>query len=113
MDDFNAVILAVHDGDTITAEIHLPLGVSLTDHVRLVGIDSAELPSPLGIAARDFLSNLVLQRRVRLRLSHEVRDKYGRLLAEVFDDQRRPGVSINSQMLRHAFAVPYDGSKRT
>lgn len=107
MPDFQATILAVHDGDTVTARIELPLGVSLTDHIRLVGIDADELSSPLGPAARDFLSDLCLQRIVRVQISHDLRDKYGRLLGELFDDARRPGVSINKQMLRHPFCRPY------
>lgn len=112
MDDFKAIVTAVHDGDTLTARIDLPLGLSLTDHVRLVGIDAPELPTPEGVAAQQHLSDLVLLREVRIRMSHEVRDKYGRLLAEVFDDLRHPGVSVNSEMLRSRLAVPYLGTKR-
>ncbi len=69
------LVTRVIDGDT------LELGNGQT--VRLVGIDTPEVGECGYQAASDALSGLVLGKRVRLTISDEDKDQYGRLLRYV------------------------------
>jgi endonuclease YncB( thermonuclease family) len=68
--------VSVYDGDTLELENG--------EVVRLIGIDSPEHSDPGGDIARDYLSALVLNRRVILVPGNEERDDYGRLLRYVY-----------------------------
>jgi endonuclease YncB( thermonuclease family) len=69
------LVTRIVDGDTID------LGNGET--VRLVGIDTAEAGECGYLKASENLSTLILGKRVRLTLSDEDRDQYGRLLRYV------------------------------
>ena len=92
----------IPDGDTI----HLTDGAK----VRLIGINTPEVAhrddpaEPGGPAARDFLRDVLADKRVRLEIGEEAEDKYGRTLAHVFTAD---GVNVNRRLLRagHAHAV--------
>jgi endonuclease YncB( thermonuclease family) len=67
MYDYNAKVVAVIDGDTVTLDIDLGFGVRRVDKFRLYGPDVAsrdgmnapEMNTPEGKAARQFLFDLV------------------------------------------------------
>jgi endonuclease YncB( thermonuclease family) len=69
------LVTRIVDGDTID------LGNGET--VRLVGIDTAEAGECGYLKASENLSSLILGKKVRLTISHEDRDQYGRLLRYV------------------------------
>lgn len=98
---------AVHDGDTITVDIDLGLRVWLRDQkVRLAEIDAPEVTGNtkvLGLASRNHLSSRIMTRTIRLQTIKDPRDKYGRWLARVFDND---GVCVNDEMIEKGFAKP-------
>lgn len=103
---YRAVITAVYDGDTVTADIDLGLHVWLRgEKLRLARIDAPELRGaerPQGLVSRDFLRGLVLGESVWL---HTVRrGKYGRYLAELWLDDDR---NVNDVMVASGQAQPY------
>lgn len=110
MDDrlyhYRALITAVYDGDTVTADVDLGLHVWLRgEKLRLIRIDTPELRGSeraLGLAARDFLRDLVLGEYVWIKTVK--RGKYGRYLAEVWLDDGR---NINDLLLEVGHARPY------
>lgn len=94
----------VHDGDTLR----------LTDgrRVRLLGIDAPELArnghpaQPFGIAARDYLRDLVKQHGNRVSLVFDTvkKDRYHRTLAYLFFDN---GDSVEADMIDAGLAIAY------
>jgi len=94
----------VHDGDTLR----------LTDgrRVRLIGIDAPELArdgrpaQPFGIAARDYLRQLVKQHgnRVSLVFDTEKKGKYGRTLAYLFFGKSD---NVQTDMIDAGLAIAY------
>jgi endonuclease YncB( thermonuclease family) len=106
-----ALIIAVHDGDSVTADVDYPFApgkrVVETEKLRLAGIQAAELKGPLpdkAIAARDFLASQILNRRVSVQKSSD--DKFGgRVDAAILLD----GVEINQLMISSGHAVAWDG----
>jgi len=61
------------------------------------------------VAARDFLSGHILGKIVKVCIQGE--DKYGRLLAEIFDENG--DVNYSDLMLENEHAYKYDGGTKT
>ena len=103
-EDFDAVVVKVHDGDTLSLttperDFIFPL--------RLLDIDAPEL-SEGGEEARDWLKNLVLNETIRVQIDPDNRvGKYGRLLGRVIYD----GLDVGEEML-HLTLVSKFGFKK-
>ena len=107
-------VVNVYDGDTMTVDIAgWPEVVGLGISVRCYGIDTPELRTrneqekKLGYAARDFVRELVKNSK-KVELKNIRRDKYFRLLAEVYID----GVSLADTLIKSGHARKYDGGKK-
>jgi micrococcal nuclease len=109
-------VIKVYDADTITIASKLPYDDSPMYRlsVRLNGIDTPEMKGK-GILddekeaaknARDFVSNLVLNKYVRL--DNIESEKYGRILADVYVGN----IHLNEILLKERFAVKYDGGTK-
>jgi len=96
----SAKVIAVHDGDTVSALIGKKI-----EKVRLLGIDAPEMGQrPWGAKAKRHLEGLLKRSEwtVSLELDIEKRDKYGRLLAYLWDKDNR---LINLVMVEDGYAV--------
>jgi micrococcal nuclease len=103
--DYQAVrVRYVIDGDTII--------LSNNQHVRYIGIDTPETmrktetgfeydPKPFGEEAKEFNRRLVEGRIVRLEFDMVKKDKYGRLLAYCFVDDK----FVNAELLKNGLAM--------
>lgn len=109
-------VIKVYDGDTITIASKLPFENSPLYRlsVRLNGIDTPEIKGK-GISedekeaakvARDFVSNMILNKYVRL--ENIETEKYGRILADVYIDNNH----INDLLLKERYAVKYNGGTK-
>lgn len=79
--DFRGLCVGVSDGDTISV-IHN----GATTKIRLSGIDCTEKKQSYGVEAKSFTSAALLNKDVFIK--EKGKDRYGRLLAEVFIDGR-------------------------
>ena len=109
-------VIKCYDADTITIASKLPYNESPLYRlsVRLNGIDAPEIKGKseeekeVAKQARDFVSNLVLNKYVRL--ENVESEKYGRILADVYIGD----VHVNELLVKEKYAVKYDGgTKRT
>jgi micrococcal nuclease len=110
-------VIKVYDADTITIASKLPYDTSPLYRlsVRLNGIDTPEMKGKgvsdeekeAAILARDFVSNLVLHKHVRLENIES--EKYGRILADVYLGD----IHLNELLIRERYAVKYDGGTKT
>jgi endonuclease YncB( thermonuclease family) len=109
-----AVVERAIDGDTLEVTAHIWLGLALTVHVRVRGIDTPETHQPqcasekaMGLAATAKLQQVAGD---RVTLADIENDKYaGRVDAVV---TAANGTDIRSYMLASGLARPYDGSAR-
>jgi endonuclease YncB( thermonuclease family) len=109
-------VIKVYDADTITIASKLPYDESPMYRlsVRLNGIDTPEMKGKCVLddekeaakMARDFVSNLVLNKYVRLENIES--EKYGRILADVYIGN----IHLNEILLKERFAVKYDGGTK-
>lgn len=107
-----AKCVKVYDGDTATfVFIPYPNSQPRSFSCRFVGYNSAEIRTKdptekaKGIAARDYLSSMILNQIVKLDLGPF--DKYGRILVQVY---LQDGCHVNAEMLRSGHGKPYDGT---
>jgi endonuclease YncB( thermonuclease family) len=109
-------VIKCYDADTITIASKLPYDASPMYRlsVRLNGIDTPEIKGK-GVSdeekevakqARDFVSNLVLNKYVRLENIES--EKYGRILADVYIGD----IHLNELLLKERYAVKYDGGTK-
>lgn len=109
-------VIKVYDADTITIASKLPYDESPLYRlsVRLNGIDTPEIKGKdisneekeSAKKARDFVSNLVLNKFVRL--ENIETEKYGRILADVYIGD----LHINEVLINERYAVKYDGGTK-
>lgn len=80
----------MHDGDT------LKLADGRT--VRLQGIDAPEISQPYGIESRDLLRKLI--RKKKIRIASHGKDRYGRIVGEIYVGKK----SVNHSMVSRGAA---------
>ncbi len=84
----------VIDGDTIVVN---------GTHIRLLGINTPEKKEPYYSEAKEFLTNLVLNKTVELEYGSERLDKYNRTLAYILLEER----NVNADLVRNGLANIY------
>ena len=106
-------IISVYDGDTFRADIRgLPDIIGKNIAIRILGIDTPEIKGKceeekiVAIKARDF-SRKALFNAKTITLKNLKRDKYFRLLADVYFDD----IDLANALLVNNFAVKYSGKK--
>jgi endonuclease YncB( thermonuclease family) len=75
----NVLVVKVYDGDTFTADISGKI-----TRIRLANIDAPELDQPGGIVARDFLCDVIFNKKVCV--DKQSVDMYQRWIANVYVD---------------------------
>lgn len=109
---FNATLLNVIDGDTISVIVQLPLDVYKVETVRLLDIDTPERNTPEGKAATLYLQQLLCgNKQVLIDIGNNSnkakRDRYGRLLAHIYTLIGDKHITVSSHLLENGHAVKY------
>jgi len=104
-------IVSIYDGDTFTVNIdEWPSIVGQRISVRIAGIDTPEMrgrceeEKTKARQAKQF-TVAALRNASRIELKNLQRDKYFRLLSDIYID----GENLAQQLLNQGFAVPYSG----
>lgn len=115
---YAATILAVHDGDTVRADVDLGFGVHHEVTLRLLGIQAPEVSGPgvspeervAGNAARLRLAALLAGRPVYVTTVRDRAEGRGRYLARLWTESE-DGIAVDvcAQLVIEGFATPYDG----
>lgn len=104
---YSALVTGVHDGDTITVDIDLGFGIKITNQkIRLVGINAPELKGATkteGLKSRDKLTELVLNKQIKIETIKDKKEKYGRLLGKIWVDD----VYVNDVLLKEGYVVAF------
>ncbi|MEZ4709970.1 MAG: thermonuclease family protein [Caldilineaceae bacterium] len=119
---YAAIVTDVYDGDTITVDMDLGLGVwRKGQKIRFWKVNTPELKGPdrpLGLQVRDFVSEMLLNKEVLIRTILDKRGvdstgKFGRLLGEILvEDEQGQLINVNELLLARGLAAPMgeDGS---
>ena len=109
---FQARVKRVVDGDTLDLDIDLGFHITLSERVRLMGIDTPETRSrdPIekssGLIAKDFVIDFVADGAVVIKV-HGF-GKFGRPLVDLYKDD----ICLNERLGHLGLAAPYFGGKR-
>ncbi len=107
--NYNAVVKSVYDGDTITVDIDLGLKTWIkAEKIRLHGINAPEIRGasrPKGLAARDFLREMILGKKIIVRTIKDKKGKYGRYLGEIIIvNENGTETNINDLLVQKGYA---------
>jgi endonuclease YncB( thermonuclease family) len=104
---YSAVIVRVHDGDTIVVDLDLGRRIWVRDAPhRLAGIAARELNMPGGVEARDYLAGL-LPAGAKVTLQSLKPYKYGdSYMAKIVLPE---GGDVAALLIAQGWALPWDG----
>lgn len=107
---YDAIVRAVHDGDTCTVDIDLGLSTWVHEEkLRLNRINAPELfgaSRDAGIKARDFLREQIEGKSLIIETIKDQREKYGRYLVELWlADTSGQYKNINDIMVTSGHAI--------
>ena len=111
---YNAKCLRVVDGDTVDATVDLGFDTWKKIRIRLVGINTPETRTrdleekAKGLAAKNFLIDLLKKHNNEFVLHSQGVGKYGRCLGNLFLGE----VNVNDLLINEGHAVEYQGGKR-
>ena len=117
---YEAKCISVYDGDTITVIIFVKKS-PYKFKVRVFGVDTPELKPLKNISnrdniiklakeAKDFTSEKVLNKEITLELKGK--EKFGRLLAEVFYSDEGKKYLLSEELLKGGYGKEYFGKKK-
>lgn len=110
----------VIDGDTVDVMIDLGFSVSISQRVRLIGIDTPESRTldaeekKYGLLAKNKLMELCAkstQFELRCPTSNS-REKFGRVLGELWVFNNGKWINVNQWLCENHYAVPYTGQNK-
>jgi micrococcal nuclease len=110
---YKAIITEAYDGDTVTADLDLGLGVwAHGEKLRLFGINAPEMRGAdkvAGTASRDFVRELILGKTVFIQTRKDKKGKYGRYLADIWlEESEGNWININQRIVEAGHAVYKD-----
>lgn len=119
MNEYDAKVLKVVDGDTVDVDIDLGFGIVLTDErVRIMGIDTPEsrtsdkIEKLFGLAAKERLKELLGEETVLItkddKHGEDMKGKFGRVLG----DFRVGGKTVTEILIEEGHAVAYHGQSK-
>jgi micrococcal nuclease len=106
---YDAIVIGVHDGDTITVDIDLGFGIIIKKQkIRLYGINAPELrfsgdTNASGITSKIWLAEKILNKKIVVKTTQDKKEKYGRWLGEIFLNDE----NINELMVNEGLAIKY------
>jgi len=119
--EYNATVKKIIDGDTIVVDIDLGFNVVLGNQtVRLLGVDAPEsktsnrIEKIFGILAKDEVKNFLDECKNSVIIQtylEEGDDKFGRILAQVYDPKNK--LSLNDHLVSEGYAVAYSGKNKS
>jgi len=114
MYEYEIKVQKVIDGDTIDVLFDVGFNMFREERVRLAGIDAPETltkdkrEKSMGNEAKVFVGEW-LRGKKSLRAKTTKDDKYGRILAHIYDDQ---GKCLNEDIVANGYAWSYDGTTK-
>ena len=101
---YNAKIIKVYDGDTVTALVDLGFKISFEMKLRLNRINAPEIrgiEKEKGKITRDRLRELILDKTVVIKTNKDKTGKYGRYIADIYLGE----ISINDLLVTENLAI--------
>lgn len=113
---YEAKVLEIHDGDTITVEIDLGFEVKFTEKIRFFGINAPELrirneakklvENPEGTKTLNIVKEfLKIGETIVIETMKDKKEKYGRYLANIYIVKNDEEICLNKYLLENNLAT--------
>lgn len=111
---YEAKVLDIHDGDTISVEIDLGFQLGFKDKIRFYGVNAPELKvrneakklvaNPLGLETLEVVKSFIkVGDTIILETIKDKKEKYGRYLANVYVTKGKEQINLNAYLLKNGF----------
>lgn len=113
---YEAKVLSVHDGDTISVEIDLGFELKFTDKIRFYGVNAPELKvrdeknklqiNPAGMKTLGIVNDFMKAGdTILIETIKDKKEKYGRYLANIYVTKEKEQIFVNKYLLDNGLAV--------
>lgn len=100
-----ATVTSVIDGDTFEANVDLGFGLTFDATFRIRALNSPELGTEKGIVTKKFLVEQLKKTKGQVILKAEMKDQYGRWLADVWMIENSDYVSLHRKLVKAGLAA--------
>lgn len=111
---YEAKVLDIHDGDTISVEIDLGFQLGFQDKIRFYGVNAPELKvrneakklvaNPRGLETLEVVKSFIkVGDTIILETVKDKKEKYGRYLANVYVTKGKEQINLNDYLLKNGF----------
>lgn len=109
--NYNATVVKIYDGDTITVDIDLGFGIKYTNvKLRLYGINTPEIRGEQrseGLISKEYVVSKLLNQNIIISTIKDKTGKYGRYLAVVFYKDGENWINLNDELIANGLAEVY------
>ena len=98
--EYEGLVVKVTDGDSVKIKAG-----ETTSTIRLLYIDAPEKKQDYGIKSKNFLENLLLNKKVFVVTDKD--DRYGRQLADIYLYNNNEAIYVNAKMIKSGNAWVY------
>ena len=113
---YEAKVLSVHDGDTISVEIDLGFELKFTDKIRFYGVNAPELKvrdeknklqiNPTGMKTLGIVNDFMKAGdTILIETIKDKKEKYGRYLANIYVTKEKEQIFVNKYLLDNGLVV--------
>jgi len=112
---YKAIVKRVIDADTIVIDLDCGFSIWMREvYVRLLRIDAYEIRlsstttaemKEKGLEAKDYVSQLIEGKEIIIKSAINVKEKYGRILGEIFYKVDESWINLNDELVQKGYAV--------
>ena len=107
---YDAKVVSIYDGDTITVEIDLGFNVITKQKIRFYGINTFEIRGEereKGLLAKQFVVDRIKDKKIKLYTIRDKTGKYGRYLGIIYYIKDDKEINLNLELIENNHGVLY------
>ena len=108
---YDAQVVSIYDGDTITVEVDLGFNVTTKKKIRFYGVNTYELRGEerdKGLLAKQFVVDRIKDKDIKLYTIRDKTGKYGRYLGIIYYvNMDNEEINLNLELIKNNHGVLY------
>lgn len=108
---YDAKVVSIYDGDTITVEVDLGFNVTTKKKIRFYGVNTYELRGEerdKGLLAKQFVVDRIKDKDIKLYTIRDKTGKYGRYLGIIYYvNMDNEEINLNLELIKNNHGVLY------
>ena len=108
---YSALVVDIHDGDTIKVDIDLGFGITLKNQTfRFFGINAPEIhgeTKTAGLKTTAYVQQVLTNKEIIIVTIKDEKEKFGRWLGRIFYHDGNDWVDLNSELINKGLAIKF------